>query len=494
MQNKENERKKISSFPLKKKDRIFLISVFISGILLFVFVFWLGFPGYFQIGDIFNSLDLVMNNWHPNFIAWILANCYTIFGAHSYYLFLINIFCFYAGLTIFVTALYLYFRSTLFYMFFGVTFIGNIFFHNFIEYHSFAQPMLMWLALSIIFFMLLNPPQTIWVKLFLSICIFVILTFALFWRHNAIVSVYPLFVLFVYLFLERRKTGDKISYLLKFVGLLFGTAVVLIFVVIYQPHLMSRHLSKNIANHIFLLQIVAAVVPENDSSMIPKSWYAKNKTFEDVKKIYEKYPLTADPLDVGWKPWVDNRPFNGGNLPNLKKVWLKALLKYPRNIVKQVMRFINVQWFSEPGWIFNAKQIQYSSNNPWHILVKSRFKENERNISFSPVRAEIYSFLFSHRILINTIYGICFSFILLIVSGFLLIFFPGARSSLLIFCFSVALSACGSSLVFCAFCPSTDNRYMSPILPLAIVGFIGFFTCILAEIKSMRKKNMVVVM
>ena len=87
---------------MNKQDRIFIFGTILTCMALFGFVFWLGFPGYFQEGDIYNSLSVRTDNWHPVFIARWVECLYYLFGKHSFYLFALNIFCFYSGFAFFI--------------------------------------------------------------------------------------------------------------------------------------------------------------------------------------------------------------------------------------------------------------------------------------------------------------------------------------------------------------------------------------------------------
>lgn len=120
---------------MNRKDKIFISITILTSVALFAFVFWLGFPGYFQEADIYNYLSVTTNHWHPVIIARFLESLYFLFGRHTFYLFALNLFCFYAGFAFFITALYLRTRNVLAYALFLITAIGNIFFkisHNII--------------------------------------------------------------------------------------------------------------------------------------------------------------------------------------------------------------------------------------------------------------------------------------------------------------------------------------------------------------------------
>lgn len=466
----------------------FISLIILTSASLFLFVFWLGFPGYFQEGDIYNSLAGVANNWHPIFIARFVKCLYLFLGKHSFYLFALNIFSYYAGFAFFITALYLKFNTKLVFFIFSVSFIGNIFFQNFIQYHSFTLPMLLWLGLSMVFFRILIPITNKVVDRLFILSTSIVLLFALFWRHNAIISLYPIFILFCYTYLKKCKTE---RFILKYIALLSFCAFVLIALVKIHPYLLSSKISKFTANHIFLHQIAGAAVPANDAALIPKEWYENGKNFQDVKELYYKYPFHADPFGVDWEPWASNKPFKLGELEDLKTIWLKAIFKHPTNYLKHISGFFRIMWFQEPGWILNTDQIQIGPVNSWHRSVAKHFKKNERKITFSPMQKKIYVFLFKYKILLNHIVGITIGIGIFFVTGFLWAFKIGYRSDLLLFSLSTSLSACVSAVMFCIFTPAPDPRYMSPILTLSLVSLLVFITflCSIPSISTNRSRS-----
>lgn len=467
-------------------QRGFVFLIILTSVSLFSFVFWLGFPGYFQEGDIYNSLAGVANNWHPIFIAKFIKCLYYFFGKHSFYLFALNIFSFYTGLAFFISALYLKFNTKFVIFIFLVSFVGNIFFQNFIQYHSFTLPMLLWLGLSMVFFRILVPIRNSALNTLFTILISIVILFALFWRHNAIISIYPIFILFVYSYLKNRNSNYFIQ---KYISLLVMSAFVLIAAVRIHPHLLSSKISDTTANHIFLHQIVGTVVPENDSSLIPEEWYENGKGFQDAKKLYEEHPLNADPFNVDWEPWVSNRPFKNGEIKRLKLVWIEAITKYPANYIKHISRYFQAMWFQEPGWIFNPEQIQIGPVHPWHRSVARNFPGNERKITFSPLQKSVYDFLFKNKILLNHIVGISGGFLLFVATGFFWVCKQKYRSEMLLLSLSTSLSACISAVIFCIFTPAPDPRYMSPILVLSSISLLSFIT-FLSTIPEKLKKHL----
>lgn len=465
---------------LTRSDWIFLIFAAMIAMLLFGFQFWLGFPSFHVIGDTYNSIALVKDNAHPVFIAYVLQFLYFIFGKHLFYLFLLNLIPFYLGLFLLVAGFYLRFKSYFSLLFFALVLVGNIYFQNFISYHSFSLPNLLFLGYSALLFFILARQylNSIFKKAFV---IFIIAVFfmAILWRHNAIFSVYPAIFIGALLLFKY-----KINFRRNFFGALIFGALACVFIVKFIPFLLSSNTSLP-ANHVFLHQIAGACVPSDDSSCFKESWYEKNRNFNYVKNLYAKYPLNADPFNVPWG-YDDERAFKHKKLDGLKREWIRAIFKHPSDFFAHEMRFIKAMWFANPKWILDSNQLQQKPTHSWHKEITSRFSQNERSIDFSPMREKIYDFLFSHKILFNHIYGVIFSFAALVFGGFYLIKINMQEKiyEIAIFIFSVGFSGFFSSIFISLFTPVAETRYFSPILPLGILGIIGILAFILSKLKK----------
>ena len=121
--------------PLSVNEKIFIIVNCIIVLILFIFQFWLGFPGYFQWADnyviIGEAIANNYSNWHPVIISLTLHFLYKIFGVHSYYLFFINLFLFYLGLALIIISLYHRFKTKKVLLIYLLIFIKDIYFMNF---------------------------------------------------------------------------------------------------------------------------------------------------------------------------------------------------------------------------------------------------------------------------------------------------------------------------------------------------------------------------
>lgn len=459
--NDQNIAHSSHALSISKKDKTFCFFVAMLCSSLFAFTFWLGFPGYHLIGDTYNSIFTIKDNAHPVFVAYFIHLLYLVFGKNLYYLFLINILPFYLGLWFLICGFYLRFKTRWALLLVFPTFIGNIYFQNFVQYTNFGLSMLLFLAYSIAFFMTLVPLGKKTLKR-LIIFLLIVCFFTLLWRHNAIFSIFPISFILIYNFLQDKnlKTFIKLS------GL---SAILCLSIAILVPKILTLGVSYP-ANHAFLHQIAGACVPSNDPTCFKQEWYYPHKTWEDVKQLYAQYPLNADPFNVPW--WYHElRPFKHQKLDGLQSQWIKSILKYPKNFIKHELRFFKAMWIQEPTWIFNAQQIQtlHNLSSPWDL---SSFPQNQMQITFSPLREKIYTFLFNHKILFNHFWGVCISFLVMCLSS--ITFLLGNRNPILVFSFSVSFAGFWSAFFISAFTTVPETRYMSPILPMAILSLIGF--------------------
>lgn len=403
-----------------------------------------------------------------------------LLGRHLYYLFLFNVVPFYMGIFVIIAGFYLRFRSYFAILLVFPTFIGNIYFQNFIQYTSFSLPNLLFLMYSLLLFLVLvrvRFTKIVWAILF------IVMAFALLWRHNAIFSVFPAFFVIIYLFLQNRNIKSYASIYIKLVLL---SAVASLMFVIFIPKMLQVGKSMP-TNHIFLHQIAGACVPNNDASCFKDEWYLPDKNFDDIKRLYEAYPLNADPFNVTWA-YDEVRPFKHEWLPHLKTQWIKAIAKYPSDFFKHEMRFLKAMWIQTPQWIFDSTQIQAKASHPWHISVTQGFVESEQSIVFTPKKEHIYNFLYSHKILLNHIVGVAISFVVMIFCGIAMLIerFKESRA-MLVFGFSVGFAGFFSAVFIAIFSPVPETRYMSPVLSLAIMAVMGLLAFIWEFMQNITK-------
>ena len=422
--------------PLTRRDKAFLCASFGLIVGLFVFQFWLGFPGFHIIGDTYGSIALIKNNWHPVFIPYVLELLYAIFGKHLYYLYLWNLMPFYLGLLFLVWGFYLRFRSLWALGLLFPIFIGNIYFQNFVQYHCFA----------------------------------------LLWRHNAIFSVFPISFVLAYVWLQDRGLDSR-SFTRGFVKATALAAIICLGIATIVPKLLTKGIGYP-TNATLLHQIAGACVPADDASCFKQEWYLPNKGWEDVKALYTSNLLNADPFNVPWA-YDDLRPIPYGKIEGLQRQWILAIVKHPINFLAHEARFLQAMWWQSPEWIFDGTKLQEKPTHPWHIEVTKDFPQNEQSISLSPLQTKIYDFLYTHKLTLNHIYGVLLSLFVLLASLVLWISKPKLRSPLLLFSFSASFAGFFSALFIVAFTPVTETRYMSPVLSLGIIACVGLIAALL---------------
>lgn len=457
--------------PQKPISYVLLFSICALILVLFVFQFSLGFPGYHVLGDTYTSITLFKNNGHPVFIAYVLQLLYALFGKHLYFLFLANLIPFYVGLAFLVCGLYLHFRSIWAILSISIIFVGNIYFQNFIQYHSFTLPMLLFCGYCMLLFSILVPISSRFWRCCMYIGIAVVFFFALLWRHNAIVSVFPASFIIIYAYLSRYQLPKR-DFVRFFTRGVFIFGILSVCIVSLFPRLLSRGDSFP-ANHIFLHQMAGTCVPSDDWSCFKQEWYYPHKGWEDIKALYEKYPLNADPFNVFWWPNHDELPIPHGKIDGLYTNWIRSILKHPLDFAKHQWRFVESMWFATPDWIFSSAQLQNKPTDPWHKEVVSLFPENERSVTLTPQQEKIYNFLYNHRIVLNHFYGVVLSACILLLSLALVLYKPHLCNSLLVFSLSVSFAGFISAIVIVLFTPVPETRYMSVILPLSLIATIG---------------------
>ena len=480
-------------------EKRFIILIIILDLILFIFQFWLCFPGWFQNSDMYwgsmNPNNL--RNWHPVLIQLTLICLYKIFGIHSYFLFLINLILFYSGLALIIISLFYKFKNKNVILLYLLIFIKEIFFMNISEIKVSTAALFIWLLYSLIFFQLLVKINNKHIKLLLKIFTAIILLFGLLWRHNMIVTIYPIFILFTYLLLKNKNIKNIKNYIKSFVILMLLSAIILVGIVKVFPYIWIKDYKKElVSNAMFLIQIAACSTPENDDSLIPLDWYEEGKTFEDVKELYNIQQYLGDLFATSSHA---NRPFKFKKLDGLEKVWIKYILKYPINYIKHINRYLIAYLLGKKAFYYypirDANEIQELQNN--NIELINKLNESEQKITFTPLRYNIYDFLFNSSIHIPVIYPVIISFIIFIIT-FIFIFIKKIfYSDILIYSFSISLSSIATLWIVVLFTPDVIFRYIYPVYPISIISLISFLTFIydrggfkkfLKELKGYKKK------
>ena len=108
---------------------------------------------------------------------------------------------------------------------------------NMSEIKDSTAALFIWLLYSLIFFQLLVKINNKHIKLLLKIFTAIILLFGLLWRHNMIVTIYPIFILFVYQYLKNKEIKSIKNYIKSFIILMLLSAIILVGIVKVFPYM-----------------------------------------------------------------------------------------------------------------------------------------------------------------------------------------------------------------------------------------------------------------
>ena len=465
-------------FNLNKKDAIFILILLSVDIIIFIFHYWLFFPGDFLYADCWGSMhEGVLGyprfaNWHPMIIGMVLHVLYKLFGYHSYYLLLINLLLWYVGLFLIILSLYIRHKNKLVILLFSISFLANFFFLNVNHVKDITASLIVWFSYSLLFFIITVQLKNKVVNIFFMTLFFLTLFLGMLWRHNFIVTIYPIFVVITYLILKQMKIESKSKYIFNFIICMIIFGILLLGIYKTFPKLILKKV-YNIdyiefaSNHIFLLQISGCAVPVNDGSMIPEEWYIEGKDFEDVKSLYNKNPIHADHLTIGWNP---DAPFKHAVvLPGIKKVWIKYILKYPINYIKHTINYLANMWTVET-WKRTADKIQGKIVPP---DIPDDVGILFDGIHFNKFQYKLYELLYKYLPDFNILFFVILSIIIFFVSLYLIIFKNNIVDNILIFSFATSFSSFATALIV-SFTPVIIYRYIYPVSVISVVSLISF--------------------
>ena len=450
-------------------NNFFIISLIIT-LLLMVFHFWLLRPGYFAYYDdsfVFaKAVDHQFQNWFPVIIQIFQSTLNKLFGYHTFYIFLVNIICWYIGLYFIVISVYKKLHSKKALLLFLLSFLANIFFMNTTHNKDVTAIMYLWLIYSIVFFIISFEIKNKQILIPLSIILTILLICSLLWRHSMIVTIYPIFILFTYMILKNKFANIKL-YAISFISMMLIFAFLLIFIFKINPYIwikdsnMIKH-SNDATKHLFMLQIVGIAAISNDDSLIPDDWYFEGKDFEYTKNLYVNDRVNAD--------LYKDDVFKLYKIDNLKEVWIKYILKHPISYFKHIINYMNVI-FRLTTPILNDERIQSKSE----MFGFSYYYDNS-GITFTPLRKTIYNILYYTLLEINILVFIITAIVIFFISGLTWIFKSDYRSNMLLLVFCSAFASFATSMIVGLFTPLPMYRYIYPVIPMSIISLIGFIT------------------
>lgn len=475
-------------------EKKFIILIILTGFILFLFHFWLSFPGYFSNPDniviLKQSVLKNYSNWHPVIIQVTLNILYKIFGQNSFYLTLINLICLYLGLTLIILALYIKIKNRNIIFLFFINLIPNFYLTIINQLKDITASMYLWLACCIVFFIILIPIQKRIYKLLTYSLLSLILILSLLWRHNMIVSIYPIVLLLIMLIIKNINIKSKLKNIFMYISISLLAAIILIFIVKITPYLFIKeqkgyyknvnveelyskygyvidyfiwmdindNFAHNAANNIFFLQIAACAVPNNDGSLIPNYWYEKGKNFEDLKNLYSINKFDADSYGAKWR---EERIFNSVYLDNISKVWLSYIKKYPKSYFNFLCSYfikwlsLNITWLSTP-------------NSIPEYLKNYGFKDYD--IPFNDLRLKLYKSFY-----INATTPISLLFIIsvaIFLSSIVILIKFQCYNNMLLYSLFLSFSSLATFFIVVIF-SFIDDRYMYPMFITTILSIIS---------------------
>ncbi|TXJ36423.1 hypothetical protein [Brachyspira pilosicoli] len=481
-------------------DKIFICIIIIVGLFISIFQFYLGFPGNYSGDPVFiilESLTGYYQNLNPIFISVFLKFLYNIFGYHTFYMFFINIFSFGIAVMLLIIALYIRYRNKCFIFLYLInsSIILNIFTTNFIPHKDFVMARLVFLLYSLVFFQIIVNIKNIYAKILLKIFTVIIFIFALLWRHNSIVTLYPIFILYAYIIISKLKEIKLLKKIIYFIAIMFVSAIVLITIVKINPYIYKNNgqVDKYASNHIFLIQISACAVMADDPSMIPNEYYVEGKNFEDVKELYNKNQLNADYFG-SWN-YKEITPYKYFvHLNGLAGTWIKYIIKYPFFYLKHIINFTYHIWLKTYGGHIEDKYI--IQEYPLHYYIElekyySVFPKNELSINFSDFQLDIFTIISKYSIRIYYSIPIIISILIFISSTLFIFIYKSKINNILIFSFSTSFSAFATAIIVAIFSPVVSVRYIFPVLTISIISAISFIMFIYEYIinKNNRSKK-----
>lgn len=444
-----------NNLPLKK---YFSAVCLIVCTILFLFNFWLFWPGYITHDWAYVMTNFNLNNHQPIMYALILKKISKLWGYHIYVPLLFNLIPFYLGICIIILGCWKRFQSQWCWLGLLPLLVGNIFFNNILLHSSFSSPMFVFLLWAIVLYQIL-----VGITYKNLVGAGVAFLFALLSRHNAIIQVYPVFFIYSYFIVQKMKPTFR---LLKYCGILLLFACLTLTIAYSVPQVLKKGEAYP-STHIFLHQIAGACVPNQDENCFKAEWYEDGKSFADVQKEYLTDALNADRMSRHWFP---EHPFKHANLEDIHTIWLKAIVKYPYDYLLHISRFIGKMWLSD-----TQKNVQLTDDK--HCVTKKdcewltkSFSEKELFYKSTPAKIAIYNFLKKGLPTIKTIFFVCLNFILLIVAGIL---FIRRRNVALLYCLASSIAGVASSIIFCVFSPVTDSRYIYPVIVSTLMALGG---------------------
>ena len=476
---------------INNKYFVFISITFLISISLFLFQYCICFPGAAE-GDTwslhYSGVDgNNISNWHPAFISIMLHLFFKLFGYHTFYMFLIILAFWYIGISIIIISLFLKFKKEAVLWLFLLCFLPNIFYMNMWKLKDTLAVSFLWIASALMFFTTLIKIKSNKLYIMLNILSILLLICAMLSRHNFIVTVYPIFLVFAYRILKNRNIIDNKKYIAKFLCIMILFAICLLGIYKLFPKLpiIIPRSAERVSFAVYEYQIKNLALLGNDVSLIPQEWYLKDDKGNYVISINGYYGSKSN-LEISQ---LLNYVFNYDKmleLGNVKNTLIKYILKYPISYIKFTLKcslklyILTLEGGDILLHITSSDYFTYYYASDWIAedpkinLFMDKGYENS-------IRHKIFISLFKYNIFfidINMIIFVILSLILFLIPIIICILKPRIFNELLLLTFAFSFSAFATAIIVGIFTPAQEYRYIYPVCPISILSLISFITFI----------------
>ncbi len=491
---------KLHRFLSVLNNNFLLISVLVA-LFLCTAHCWLYWPGYIQ-DDSRTTFLLVKNGWHPVIMAYLTEMMYFLFSEHIYDLFLLTMIPFYVGLWFIVYSAYLKTKSWMSLLLFFPCFIANIVYAQIrLGSSSFATS---WMVLlyAMTLYAILNLHTIKKIKTFLITYVIVFLI-ALLGRHNAILQVWPVTLVWIGLYLS-KKDFSFMKYCTHFIsfGFLSGIFCIFLFGIINFALVRSDKGDVYPSTLIVIHQIVGACAPEMDESCFDPQWFNKDwaedpNRMARLKKKYEQNLIDPEPFVF---QNYTNVPFkHHTDLKGRASKWLYAVTKYPKNYFNHILRFYKKVWslppdtipsillrrtYTKQGFIVHANFWNPTSTREYleRKYLVNLIPDNEFSIKWTKRQQKTDYFIRTTFPAFHSYWFVATNFVMFIIACLLL--FKERTNKFYVFFFCTSLGGVVSNILIPFWCPRIFIRYMDPVIFCAVLSIDALFLILYEPAKS----------
>jgi len=428
------------------------------------------------------------NHGQVLFISFILRVLYEVFGYHTWYILLLNLVLWHAGLAAIVLAVYRTTSSRHALWLLVMTFWPGVWCYLPLYWKDFTFGLFLWLASGMcLLATTFGPAQSTRGKVrhraFWAV-VAVVLFCGLYWRHNAIVTVTPLCLYLAHkMVMAKGNRAFGTSGYLARVGLVFSAlCVCLVVLVVEHAALLGKPGQQGKTRHIFLYDLVGiSVISGHD--LIPDAAYRPGVTFADVRRRYAASATNIDHFVYGNHRLLDE---NGPD--RLVEEWARSIRRYPMAYLRHKVRFAKSLLLTRP-WLPTARELEADmrvgwTDRTWFMAlmhdVMARFPLSEHKITFTPTRLAIYTRARAWTLATNPppVWYLAVSVAGLVVGMTRLAREVQKNTSApkrdrLVLSQCLFLTAVSTVTIIIAFAPHTNYRYVFPAVTTSIAATIA---------------------